>query len=232
MLSFIDSRTLPVLAADRLPDHVVGLAVAPSDDASLYGTVDVAAMHFRKWARSDGAAIFLWDECWVGDPGSLHGHVAAANSGGALIVGHNLFDEGYPLLERLGADVAPLVVRTVDIGFEIAAKVEQGNPYVTYRSGLGPAASANSAGRLGTSPTRAFEERFAGVADSWRAGLWDATLACWLWTVIVADREIGLPPFAEQRVGFDEDDMPALVGVAPRLDPTLWALRQMLDEAA
>lgn len=232
MLTFIDSQVLAFLDTEVIPDHVMGLAVVPSADASLYGTVDVAVMHFRKWSRNDGAAIYLWQECWVGDPASLPEHIAASNSGGALIVGHNLFDDAYPTLERLGADIAPLLGRTLDVGFEIAAKVQQRNPYVTYRSGLGPTAAANSAGRIGTSASRAFEERFRDVPESWRAGLWEATLSCWLWTLLVADREIGLPPFAEQRVKFDAEDVSTLVGARPRFDPTLWGLRQMLDEAA
>jgi len=168
----------------------------------------------------------------MGDPASLPEHVAATNSGGALIVGHNLFTDGYPTLERLGADIAPLVGRTGDVGFEIAAKVEQRNPWVIYRSGLGPTASANSAGDVGTSPSRAFDERFSDVPEAWRAGLWEATLSCWLWTVALADREVALPPFAEQRVTFEDADVPTLVGAQPRFDSTLWGLRQMLDEAA
>ena len=232
MLSFIGSRSIPFLDTVVVPEHIVGLAVAPSADAALYGSVDVAVMHFRKWSRSDGAAIYLWNECWVGDPASLPEHIAASNSGGALIVGHNLFSDGYPMLEQLDADVAPLLGRTVDIGFEISAKVEQYNPWATYRSGLGPAASANSVGEVGISPSRSFEERFADVPDSWRTAMWDATLACWLWTVAVSEREIALPPFGEQRIVFDDDDVPVLVGARPRFDSTLWGLQQMLDDAA
>jgi hypothetical protein len=232
MLSLIGSQSLPYLDTGIVPDHLVGLAVVPNADASLYGTVDVAVMHFRKWTRGDGAAIYIWHESWVGDPASLPEHIATANAGGALIVGHNLFADAYPLLERLGADIAPLVGRTVDVGFEIAAKVEQRNPWVSYYSGLGATAAANSAGEVGTSPSRAFEERFADVPEAWRAGMWDATLACWLWTVAVAEGQIALPPFAEERIDFAADDVATLVGARPRFDSTLWGLRQMLDEAA
>jgi hypothetical protein len=232
MLSFIGSQSLAYLDTDLVPDHIAGLAIVPTGNASLFDTVDVAVMHFRKWSRSDGASIYIWHGSWVGDPATLPEHIAASNAGGALVIGHNLFADGYPLLERLGADIAPLVGRTVDVGFEISAKVEQRNPWAMYRSGLGPTASANSAGDVGTSPSQAFEERFRDVPESWRTGLWDATLACWLWTVAVAEREIALPPFAEDRVMFDADDVPALLGTRPRFDPTLWGLRQMLDEAA
>jgi hypothetical protein len=232
MHTFIGSRSLPFVDTGVAPDHIVGLAVAASPDAALYDTVDVAVMHFRKWSRSDGAAIYLWNECWVGDPASLPEHIAASNSGGALIVGHNLFSDGYPTLEHLGADIAPLLGRTVDIGYEISAKVEQLNPWSTYRSGLGPAASANSAGAVGTSPSQPFEQSFAHVPETWRTAMWDATLACWLWTVALAEREIALPPFGEERIVFDDDDLPVLVGARPRFDSTLWGLQQMLDDAA
>ena len=46
------------------------------------------------------------------------------------------------------------------------------------------------------------------MPDSWRTAMWDATLACWLWTVAVSEREIALPPFGEQRIAFDDDDVP------------------------
>ena len=233
MVSFIDRRSLPFLDADLVPESVLGVAVVPSGDGAPHAGVDVAVMHFDRWLRADGAALLLWNECWVGSPADVEQHLETAAPDDALLVGHDLFESGYPSIERLGTDVLRLVPATVDIGFEIAAQVQLENPYVSYRGHLGQTAAANSQGRIGATPSTSFDERFAEVDRTWRVALWGATLSVWLWTVMVGDQEVVLPGFGEKRVSFDAEDLDVLLGRAPRMDTTTWELRKLLElEAA
>jgi hypothetical protein len=232
VISVLDSRSLALLDADLVPDALLGIAVAPSTDTRRHGGLDVAIMRFRKWVRDDRAALFLWEECWIGTPRTLDDHLErfGSESERAVIIGHKLFDYAYPALERLGLDTRGLVERTVDVGFELAVKVEQANPYVSYYSGLGRTAEVNSDGRIGPEPTAAFEARFADVGDPWRLAMWEATVSCWLWTRMVAGGEIALPPAAEKHVRFGDDDLDVLLAKQPRFDSTLWGLQLMLHD--